>query len=145
MAGNVQWKGRRGETYPDRKKGGAWGIWESQVEKPDYLVPQEYGCHVDTQWLRLQEPEDGLKRCLEIAMEEKPFHFSAIPYTPHELENALHREELPVPRRTVVSVLGAMRGVGGIDSWGSDVEYHVPSDEDIEFGFVIRGTVSGSV
>ena len=147
VAGNVQWKGRRGETYPDRKKGGAWGIWESQVEKPDYLVPQEYGCHVDTQWLRLQAPEDGLKRCLEIAMEDKPFHFSAIPYTPHVLENALHREELPVPRRTVVSVLGAMRGVGGIDSWGSDVEeeYHVPSDEDIEFGFVIRGTVSGIV
>lgn len=47
---------------------------------------------------------DGPGRCLEIAMEDKPFHFSAIPYTPHELENALHREELPVPRRTVVSV-----------------------------------------
>ena len=43
-------------------------------------------------------------------------------------------------RRTVVSILGAMRGVGGIDSWGSDVEpaYHVPADEDIEYGFVIR-------
>ena len=77
-------------------------------------------------------------------MEDKPFHFSAIPYTPHELENALHREELPVPRRTVVSVLGAMRGVGGIDSWGSDVEedYHVLADKDIGYGFVIRGTVS---
>ena len=46
----------------------------------------------------------------------------------------------PAPRRTVVSILGAMRGVGGIDSWGSDVEpaYHVPADEDIEYGFVIR-------
>ena len=50
-------------------------------------------------------------------MEEKPFYFSAIPYTPQELESALHREELPAPRRTVVSILGAMRGVGGIDSW----------------------------
>ena len=40
----------------------------------------------------------------------------------------------------MVSILGAMRGVGGIDSWGSDVEpaYHVPADEDIEYGFVIR-------
>lgn len=143
VAGKVQWEGRQGETYPDRKKGGAMGVWESRIEKPDYLVPQEYGCHVDTQWLRLHEP-DGPGRCLEIAMEDKPFHFSAIPYTPHELENALHREELPVPRRTVVSVLGAMRGVGGIDSWGSDVEedYHVLADKDIEYGFVIRGTVS---
>jgi beta-galactosidase len=30
-----------------------------------------------------------------------------------------------------------MRGVGGIDTWGSDVEsaWHVPSDRDIEFSF----------
>ncbi|MFQ9702359.1 MAG: hypothetical protein ACLR0U_08685 [Enterocloster clostridioformis] len=43
-----RWQGRSGETYPDRKKGGAFGIWESPIEKPDYLVPQEYGCHMDT-------------------------------------------------------------------------------------------------
>ncbi|ANU49268.1 beta-galactosidase [Enterocloster clostridioformis] len=153
VADNVRWQGRSGETYPDRKKGGAFGIWESPIEKPDYLVPQEYGCHMDTHWVKLYGPADaatafagesgmdgGRRRCLEIAMEERPFHFSAIPYTPQELESALHREELPAPRRTVVSVLGAMRGVGGIDSWGSDVEpaYRVPADEDIEYGFVIR-------
>jgi beta-galactosidase len=30
-----------------------------------------------------------------------------------------------------------MRGVGGIDTWGSDVEkdYHVHADQDIEFKF----------
>lgn len=153
VADNVRWQGRSGETYPDRKKGGAFGIWESPIEKPDYLVPQEYGCHMDTHWVKLYGPagaatafagesgmDGGRSRCLEIAMEERPFHFSAIPYTPQELESALHREELPAPRRTVVSVLGAMRGVGGIDSWGSDVEpaYRVPTDEDIEYGFVIR-------
>ena len=153
VADNVRWQGRSGETYPDRKKGGAFGIWESTIEKPDYLVPQEYGCHMDTHWVKLYGPagaatafagesgmDGGRSRCLEIAMEERPFHFSAIPYTPQELESALHREELPAPRRTVVSVLGAMRGVGGIDSWGSDVEpaYRVSADEDIEYGFVIR-------
>lgn len=48
-------------------------------------------------------------------------------------------DELPAPCRTVVSIYGAMRGVGGIDSWGSDVEdaYHVSSDEDISFTFRI--------
>ena len=72
-------------------------------------------------------------------MEEKPFYFSAIPYTPQELESALHREELPAPRRTVVSILGAMRGVGGIDSWGSDVEeeYRIPGNRDIEVEFTM--------
>lgn len=73
--------------------------------------------------------------------EGQPFHFSAVPYTPHELESALHKEELPPLKRTVVSVLGAIRGVGGIDSWGTDVEaeYQVSSGEDVEYGFVIRG------
>jgi len=39
----------------------------------------------------------------------------------------------------VVTVCGAMRGVGGIDTWGSDVEsaYHVHADQDIEFSFRI--------
>jgi len=34
-----------------------------------------------------------------------------------------------------------MRGVGGIDTWGNDVEaaYHVRADRDICFRFRIRG------
>ena len=77
---------------------------------------------------------------LTIENSEKPFHFSAIPYTPAQLENAFHAEELPNPTRTVVTVCGAMRGVGGIDTWGNDVEkaYHIHSDRDIEFSFRIR-------
>lgn len=40
----------------------------------------------------------------------------------------------------MITVCGAMRGVGGIDSWGADVEegYHVASDKDISFTFRIR-------
>ena len=74
-------------------------------------------------------------------MEGDFFHFSAIPYTPQQLEQAFHREELPKPNRTVITVCGAMRGVGGIDTWGNDVEatYHVSAEEDMEFCFVISG------
>ena len=56
-----------------------------------------------------------------------------------ELENAYHHEELPPARRTVLCVLGAVRGVGGIDSWGSDVEdaYHISAEEDHEVSFNI--------
>ena len=94
---------------------------------------------MDTVWMKLLASDDN-NDALKITMSgEKEFHFSAIPYTPEELENALHKEELPVPRRTVVSVLAAMRGVGGIDSWGSDVEeeYHVSAEQDIEYEFII--------
>ena len=138
LAEHVEWQGLSGETYPDRKKGGVFGIWESPLEKPDYLVPQEYGCHMDTVWMKLKA-DDG-SNALRITMSgRQPFHFSAVPYTPEELENALHKEELPDPRRTVVSILAAMRGVGGIDSWGSDVEeaYRVSAEEDIDYEFMI--------
>lgn len=133
-----QWQGLSGETYPDRKKGGRFGIWEDRPKAPDYLVPQEYGCHMDTRWVNLCAPDspDSLK----ITMSgQKPFHLSVSPYTPHELESALHKEELPTPRRTVVSILTAMRGVGGIDSWGRDVEaaYHVSAEETMEYEVVI--------
>lgn len=48
--------------------------------------------------------------------------FSCLPYTASEIENALHHEELPPARRTILCIYGAVRGVGGIDSWGSNVE-----------------------
>ena len=137
-AEKIRWQGLKGETYPDRKKGSPFGTWESAMEKPQYLIPQEYGAHMDTRLAQLVIGKDQL----EIGMEkEKPFGFSAIPYIPQELESALHPEELPPVTRTVLTVYGAMRGVGGIDSWGSDVEeaYHVPADGKIDFEFVIRG------
>lgn len=70
----------------------------------------------------------------------EPLAFSALPYTPWQLEQAAHREELPDPVRTVATVCGAMRGVGGIDSWGSDVEeaYHVSGEADQKFSFSLR-------
>ena len=70
---------------------------------------------------------------------DNPFAFSCLPYTASEIENATHHEELPPARRTVLCVYGAVRGVGGIDSWGSDVEdaYHINAEEDITYSFVI--------
>lgn len=43
--------------------------------------------------------------------------FTSIPYTPQQLSEASHAYELPTPCRTAITVCGAMRGVGGIDSW----------------------------
>ncbi len=133
----VEWLGLSGETYPDRKKGGVFG-WHREVPHiPAYLVPQECGCHVDTHAAVLRAA-DGTKLTLEQV--EEPFAFSAIPYTPQQLEQAAHREELPRPVRTVVTVCGAMRGVGGINSWGADVEepYRISGERDQKVVFAIR-------
>lgn len=120
----VDWLGLSGETYPDRCKGGVFGLHSEVPAQAAYLVPQEYGCHVDTVRAMLHRLTPGLADAgrLELAMEHEAFTFSAVPHTPGQLEEAWHQEELPPSARTVVSVYGVMRGVGGINSWGADVQ-----------------------
>ena len=98
------------------------------------MTPAGCGCHVDTHAAVLRGADGGK---LTLEMDGKPFAFSAVPYTPRQLEQAAHVEELPQPVRTVVTVCGAMRGVGGIDSWRTDVEevYWVSGETDQEFSF----------
>ena len=117
LADKYMYKGLSGETYPDRKAGAEKGVYEvSDLRLTPYLVPQECGMRMDTEWLEIT------------------------PYTASEIENATHHEELPPARRTVLCVYGAVRGVGGIDSWGSDVEddYRINAEKDIHYSFIIH-------
>ena len=67
--------------------------------------------------------------------------FSALPYTPHELENAAHGFELPPVNDTVLKVSARQMGVGGDDSWGARTheEYLIDVSRDVEFSFAFRG------
>ena len=143
------YEGLSGETYPDRMAGGIPGVYEVQgLPVTPYMVPQDCGMHMQTKWLEivrktsLDNTDRGERSSrLKITAEEgKDFAFSCLPYTAQELENAMHHEELPPARRTVVSILGAVRGVGGINSWGADVEdiYHISGEQDISYGFWIE-------
>lgn len=143
------YEGLSGETYPDRMAGGIPGVYEVQgLPVTPYMVPQDCGMHMQTKWVEivrktsLDNTDRGERSSrLKITAEEgKHFAFSCLPYTAQELENAMHHEELPPARRTVVSILGAVRGVGGINSWGADVEdaYHISGEQDITYGFWIE-------
>ena len=143
------YEGLSGETYPDRMAGGIPGVYEVQgLPVTPYMVPQDCGMHMQTKWLEIvrktsldNTDREGRSSRLKITAEEgKGFAFSCLPYTAQELENAMHHEELPTARRTVLSILGAVRGVGGINSWGADVEdaYHISGEQDISYGFWIE-------
>ncbi|PAK58926.1 beta-galactosidase [Lentilactobacillus kefiri] len=142
-----EYAGLSGETCPDRMAGGVPGEYKVEgLPVTNYMVPQDCGVHMKTDWLKVtrtttKDNSDHSDKPFSIKFENdgQPFAFSCLPYTAEELENATHQEELPLPRRTVVSILGAVRGVGGIDSWGRDVEekYHIPAGKDIDFGFKI--------
>ena len=149
-ADRYRYEGLSGETYPDRMAGGIPGVYEIEgLPVTPYLVPQDCNMHMQTKWVEVyrstvqdnsckEKKETGL--CFR-AEDGKDFAFACIPYTAMELENATHQEELPPARRTVLTILGAVRGVGGIDSWGADVEppYHISAEEDIDYGFWIGG------
>lgn len=139
------YEGLSGETYPDRIAGGVEGIYEvSGLPLTPYLVPQDCGMHMDTKWVTVYRSTELDNTCKEKKTGELRFEldglaFSCLPYTACELENATHIEELPPERRTVLCVYGAVRGVGGIDSWGADVQpaYHIDSSQDIQYSFRI--------
>ncbi len=130
-----RWLGLSGETYPDRMAGAEFGAHSSRVKMPEYLVPQECANHMDTYRLELAA-KDGT---LSIVMGDAPLSFSCIPYTARQLKEAHHLWELPAPCRSIVTIGGAVRGVGGINSWGADVieSARVNSAKDHSFSFVI--------
>ena len=147
LADKYMYEGLSGETYPDRMAGAVKGVYEiDNLSLTPYLVPQECGMRMDTDWLEVSRHTslnnsrtDNSAQILRIEKNNNTFAFSCLPYTASEIENATHHEELPPVRRTVLCVYGAVRGVGGIDSWGSDVEeaYHINAEEDIHFSFKI--------
>lgn len=148
QADSFDYTGLSGETYPDRMAGAKHGTFHVEgLPVTKYLVPQENGMHMQTEALKITRSttmnnadKDGEEFSLSITQDKQPFNFSLLPYTAEELENATHIEELPLPRRTVLVIAGAVRGVGGIDSWGSDVEeqYHIDPEQDHEFSFTIN-------
>jgi len=68
-------------------------------------------------------------------------NFSALPYTPHELENARHPYELPKVHYTVIRAALQQMGIGGDDSWGARThpEYLLDVSRKMTFTFRFRG------
>lgn len=125
------------ETYSDRCHGGRLGIWESTAADSfaPYLVPQECGNHTGVRRAAITDRDgDGL------VFTGTDMEFSALPWTPHELENARHPHELPRPHYTIVR-LGRQSGIGGDDSWGARAhpEFRLESGVKREFTFTMKG------
>ena len=136
---NLTWYGMGSEeTYADRRHGAKLGIYSNKVadNMAKYLVPQECGNKVGVRYVRLVDAKGR-----GMMFEGDELSFSALPYTPHELENAAHVYELPQVHHTIVRVALAQMGVGGDDSWGSLVhpEYHIDVTKPLEFTFRFKG------
>lgn len=130
------------ETYADRKKGAKLGVYQNFVRDnlARYIVPQECGAKEE---VRYASVTDRSGRGMLFEMDEKsgPMMFSALPYTPHEMENAKHVYELPQVHYTVVRAALGQMGIAGDDSWMSFThpEYLLNVEGKMEFTFRFRG------
>ena len=140
---HVKWYGLGpAETYADRKHGAKLGIYENSVSDnmARYLVPQECGNKEGVRWASITDRK-GRGMLFEMDKNNGPMMFSALPYTPHEMENAMHPYELPEVHYTVVRAAKGQMGVGGDDSWGAHThpEYLLNVDGKMEFSFMFKG------
>ncbi|MCL2662390.1 MAG: DUF4981 domain-containing protein [Oscillospiraceae bacterium] len=136
---NLEWYGMGPEeNYIDRASGARLGIYRNKVadNMSKYLVPQECGNKIGVRYAKLT---DNSGRGILFTGDE--MEFSALPYTPHELENAMHDYELPQVHYTVVRANLRQMGIGGDQSWGARThdEYLLPTNEKMHFSFKFKG------
>ena len=131
----VLWYGRGpSDNYTDRKDGCKIGIYEGCVnDLVPYLRPQEYGNKSDVRYAKVFS-DNGFG----LIFEGENLNFSALPYTPHEIENAAHSFELPPVYHTIIRVSQEQMGVGGDDTWGAPVheEFTISGEENHKFKFI---------
>ena len=130
------------ETYADRKRGAKLGIYRNLVKEnmARYIVPQECGAKEEVRYAKITD-RSGRGMLFEMDEKSGPMMFSALPYTPHELENAKHPYELPQVHYTVVRAALGQMGIAGDDSWMSFThpEYLLNAENKMEFTFRFRG------
>lgn len=127
------------DTYPDTLIGGTMGVYESNIcdSMLPYSVPQACGNRMQTRFVKL--PYKG--KAIKIEALDKPFSFSYLPYSEFEIEAAYHMDELPPYRYSHLVIYGAMRGVGGDDSWGAPVHEKYTLSGEKDYSFKLRLSV----
>ena len=134
---NLEWYGKGPEeTYNDRDHG-KLGVFRNKVadNMAKYLVPQECGNHQDARYAKLTDNRgDG------VLFLTKNNGFSALPYTVHEIDEAMHPTELPPVHFTHVRI-GKQMGVAGDDTWGAKThpEFMLDNAKEMEISFSFRG------
>ena len=157
---NLTWYGAGySETYEDRRSGAKLGLFNNKVQDnmAPYLVPQECGHKVNVRYAKVtdrrgrgllfvsekqEDPSKGESKAAENSVvTDRYMGFSALPYTPNQLEEAMHPNELPKPQFTVIKADLMQMGIGGDDSWGARAhdEYHVNCNEKLQFVFWFKG------
>lgn len=140
------------ENYCDRMMGARLGVYTREVKDnfERYLVPQETGNRTGVRWAKVTDRKGRgmIFRGADFPAMKDPFasrpgtmEINVLPYTPEQLEAAMHPYELPPIHYTVVRCILKQMGIAGDDSWGSRThdEYLLPAEKNIHFAFEFKG------
>jgi len=127
------------ENYCDRCQGARLGKFHYQVREnlTEYSIPQECGNRTGVRWAKITDSQGlGLMVSASPAAD-----CCALPFTPHEIENAYHSYQLPPVYETVVRCSMGQMGIGGDDSWGAKPheEYLLKLNKGVCFTFSFQG------
>ena len=109
----VEWYGRGPqETYPDRKLGGAVGIYKEKVgvESLPYVMPQDYGNKTDVRWVTLRDKTGA--GVAVMAVSDSVFQTSVHPCSTRVLEEAMHTLTLTQGPTNTLNIDFAVAGLG---------------------------------
>jgi len=133
---NLKWYGLGPEeSYPDRNHN-KLGVYENKVadNMAAYLVPQECGYKMGVRCASITDKDgDGL------FFTGENLGLSVLPYSPHEIDCALHPVELPPIHYTFIRV-GKQMGIAGDDTWGAKThpEYCLDNSKEMIVNFKFR-------
>ena len=108
----LTWYGRGPwDNYPDRKQSCPIGLWQSTVSQQyvHYPRPQDSGNHEDCTYVELKTKR-GKRLFIEAV--DRPFSFSALPYSAQYLASNTHDHELQDQDKTYLSIDCAVMGLG---------------------------------
>jgi len=124
------------ENYVDRKRAAAIGRYQTSVD--DMFVPyvrtQDCGNRCDVRWITVtNRTGKGI-----IVSAKNLMDFSALHYTPLDLNKANHPFELQKRKETVLSIDVAQNGLGGASCGPPPMDRYLLKTATTEFNYSIR-------
>ncbi|MCQ2082300.1 MAG: DUF4981 domain-containing protein [Lachnospiraceae bacterium] len=123
---NLEWYGLGPwETYSDRKSTAMIGLHKTDIvsQHIPFVKPCECGGHEDTRYVNLSNETHYV-----FIEGDKDFHFSALPYSMDEYQNADYYDELPAEATgTWLNIDTVHAGLGGDTGWYRNIhpEYRI--------------------
>jgi beta-galactosidase len=140
-AEQVKWWGRGpGESYRDKKHSQLFGNWASTVDDlwVDYEFPQDGGNRTDVRWVEILGHRSRILRANFGNLEGASF--SAMHYSPKDVDNCTHPYELHKRRRddTIVRLDWVHHGLGtgSCGPWTLP-RYSLKTDQEFSFDILL--------